>query len=79
MVGDVGMADRAEVYGVERAEQVQRILRHHAAVREIIFRPPVEIQEGAGEVVFLSGAFEDPLAFGNYFLAHAVSGDCCNV
>ncbi len=79
MVGDVGMADRAEVYGVERAEQVQRILRHHAAVREIIFRAPVEIQEGAGEVVFLSGALEDPLAFGNHLLAHAVSGDCCNV
>ena len=79
VIGDIGVAHGAQVDGVGRAQQFQRVLRHHPAVREIVFRAPVEILEAAGEVVLSPGAVEDPLAFRNHFLADTVAGDHCDM
>ena len=79
MIGDVGMADGAEQDRVAGAQQLQRIRRHHPAVREIVFRAPVKILVEAGKVVLLSGAIEDSLAFRNHFLADPVAGDHCDM
>ena len=73
------MTDGAEQNGVGGPQQIQRVLRRHAAVREIILRAPVEVLEAAGEVVLSSRAIENLLRRWNDFLANAVAGDYCYI
>ena len=79
MIGYIRMTDGAEQDGVGGPQQIQRVLRRHAAVREIILRAPVEVLEAAGEVVLSSRAIENLLRRWNDFLANAVAGDYCYI
>jgi hypothetical protein len=79
MIGDIGVADGAQKDRIAGAQQIQRVLRHHSAVREIVFGAPIEVKELAGEIVLLACAIEDPFAFRDDFLADTVAGDHCNI
>ena len=75
MIRNIGMPDRAQQNRVRLAEQLERVLRHHAAVREVILRAPLEILVAAREIVLEPRRIEDPLRRGNDFLADSIAGD----
>ena len=56
MVGDVRRADGAEQDGVELAELVGAVLRHHDAMLLVVVRPPVEVLEVERELAIALGA-----------------------
>ena len=75
VIGNFGMAHRAEQDGVAGLEQVDRAGRHHAAPAEVVIRAPVEILEGEGDVVLLGALFENAFCLRDDFGADTVAGD----
>ncbi len=55
VVGNVGMAGRAEEDGVVAADLLAAILRHHAPVLLVVLAAPVEMVEGHGEAAVAGG------------------------
>src|SRR5215471_11060849 len=56
MIGDVRRTDSAEQDGVELAELVGAVGRHHHAMVPVIIRTPVEVPEIQGEPAVALGA-----------------------
>ena len=75
VVGNFGMAHRAEQNGVAGLQQIDGAGRHHAAPAEEVVRAPVEILKREGDVVLLRDLFEDPLGLRDDFGADAVARD----
>ena len=59
VIGNFGMADRAEQDGVAGLQQIDRAGRHHAAPAEVVVRAPVEILKREGDVVLLRDTFPE--------------------
>ena len=76
VVGDGGVADGAEIDGVEGAEGVEAVLGHHEAGAAEVVRAPIEVLDGEPEAA--EGGFEgleDGESGGYDFLADAIAGD----
>ena len=76
MVGHVGVADGAEIDGIEAAQPLQPVFGHHASVLAVIIRAPgkafhVQLQPGLAR---LQGV-EDSQARRDDFSADAVAGN----
>ena len=73
VVGDFGIANRAQQDRVQRPQQVQGVGWHHAAVAEIIFGAPFEVLEIEGNVEPGANGLQHAERRGHHFLAHAVA------
>jgi hypothetical protein len=73
MVGDLLVADGAEIDGVELAQGGKPVLRHHPAVLAVVVGTPGEILDGEAEAaVALLDDAHDLEPGGDHFLANAV-------
>ena len=76
VVGQVGVADRAEKIASNAFELPQPVGRHHAAVAAIVVRAPAEAFEGEGEVRLGFGERREDAAAGlDHLGADAVAAD----
>ncbi len=64
VVGNLGMADRAQKNRVAGLEQVDCARGHHAAPAEEVFGAPFEILKHESDIVLLRGLFKTRLAWG---------------
>src|SRR4030095_10280969 len=76
MIGETWIADRTQIDSIERRQGFERVLRHHAAIPEVILRPPIEAHEGERQVGLL---YAHRLHYANAFVyplfAHPVARD----
>src|SRR6266404_4298548 len=76
MIGETWIADRTQIDSVERRQGFERVLRHHAAIPEVILRSPIEAHEGERQIGNLHAQrLHDPDAFVYYLFAHPVARD----
>ena len=75
VVGNLGMAYRAEQDGIAGLQQVDRPGGHHAAPTEVMVGAPFEILKREGNVVFPADSLEHALALRDDLFADAVSRD----
>lgn len=78
MVGNVWVADSAEIYGIEFPKLVEAIGRHHHTRCQVRFaapgkRVPVQLETEAHP-----GRIEHPNALWHYLVANAITGDYCD-
>ena len=59
VVGNLGMAHRAQQDGIAGLEQIDGARRHHAAPAEVVVRAPVEILKRESDVVLLRALFQN--------------------
>lgn len=78
MIGDPWVADSAQEDSVERFEQVEAVLGHHAADAMEALAAPVECVPVQFESVTARGGLEYMLSGGHDFVTNAVAGDHCN-
>ena len=69
------IADRAEEDRVERAQPVERVLRHHPAVREVVLRPPGKMLPREAKSEPLRRRFQRPDRRRNHLAPDPVAGD----
>ena len=79
VIGNAGIADGAEEYGIVRRKLIEAIFRHHAAGFEIRFAAPVEIFPGDGKAELARGGLDGFDSLGNYFLADTIAGERGNL
>ena len=75
MVLQVGMPDRAEVYLVVLHKRVERVVRHHLPVLEIVVRPPRKLRELQGNLVVPCDPIQDLQSLLDHVDANAVSSN----
>ncbi len=78
VVGDFGMAHRAQEDRVAGLQQVDRAGGHHPAPAEIVLGAPFEILKREAHIVLFGGGFQNPFSLRDDFAAHAVAGDYTN-
>src|SRR6202022_1437701 len=69
------IADGAEKNCVERSQPVERVLRHHPAVREVVLRPPGELLPLETESKPLRRRFKSPNRRRSYLTPDPVPGN----
>ncbi len=69
------MADGTQQNGGVRAQQIQSVHRHHAAVVEVVVRPPIEVRERKLDGGLAPGGHQYLLGGWYHFVAYAVPGD----
>src|SRR6267154_215972 len=79
MIGNTGMADRAQKDGTEGGQLAQAILRHHFPGLHIGLATPVKGVPVHLKVEAPAGRLEHTHTFGYHFLSDPVSCDNCNV
>src|SRR4030081_3090957 len=75
MIGNARVAHGAQKNGVKWPQLLQTVVRHHFSGLHVGFTAPVEFVPLPPEAKALACGFEHADAFGNHFLADAVSGD----
>ena len=75
MVGHAGIADRAEIDGVEARKDLDAVFRHHPPGLEVIFAAPWEICIIKDKAALLGRAVKDLYALGQHLGADAVAAD----
>ena len=73
MIGNAGIADRAEKDGGERGELIDAVFRHHAPGLGVGFARPVEFAPFERNTELAADFLQHGHRFGQYFLADAVT------
>jgi hypothetical protein len=71
------VAHGAEENRVERAQPIERVLRHHPTVLEVVLRAPVELLPDQAELKAGRGRLQHPDRRWNHFVSNAVAGNHC--
>ena len=75
VVGNIRTPDSAEKDGVERAQLLETVGRHHSPSPEVLFAAPVELVPMEVESEAAPGSIQGANAFRHYFLPDSIS---CN-
>ena len=79
MIGNIGVSHGTEENGVKGPELLDAVRWHHPAGFHIRFAAPIQVLPTEAESKALPCDLENPHAFGDNFLADAVSEDNRNV
>jgi hypothetical protein len=78
VVGNIRAPDSTEKNGVERAQLLETVSRHHSPSPEIFFAAPVEVVPIELKSEAVPGSIQDANAFRHYFLPDSISRNDAN-